>query len=121
MRNISFAVTKDQIKSRTKTVTRRTGWRTLRPGELLQGVEKGQGLKKGESVVRLSVIRVTDVRIERLRRMMDELDYGFLECQKEGFGEHTVERWPSGFVEMFCAMNKCTPDTEVTRIEFEYV
>ncbi len=54
--------------------------------------------------------------------MLDDADYGFRECELEGFGEHPYFRWPSEFVEMFCKTHKgCTPETEVTRIEFEYV
>lgn len=48
MRNISFALTTEQIRNQTKTVTRRVGWANLKPGTLLQPIEKGQGLKKGD-------------------------------------------------------------------------
>lgn len=70
-------LTKQQINSRAKTVTRRLGWRNLKPGDLLSGVEKGMGLKAGEKVVRLATIRVVSIRFESLRRMTDDLDYGF--------------------------------------------
>lgn len=80
------------------------------------------GLKAGEKVVRLAMIRVVDVRVEPLRRMLDDLDYGFDECTKEGFGGHASLQYPSEFVSFFCGSHKgCTPDTEVTRIEFEYL
>lgn len=53
--------------------------------------------------------------------MLDDIDYGFEECALEGFGQHPVYRWPSAFVAMFCATHKgCTPETVVTRIEFDY-
>ena len=39
MRHMSFALTTKQIKSRTKTVTRRLGWTFLKPGDLIQPVE----------------------------------------------------------------------------------
>ena len=122
MRNISFMLTRPQVLARTKTVTRRLGWRNLKRGDLLSGVEKGMGLKAGEKVVRLATIRVVDVRVEPLRLMLDDLDYGFEECAKEGFGDHASLRYPSEFVPFFCGSHKgCTPDTEVTRIEFEYL
>ena len=35
MRNISFALTKQQFLDRTKTVTRRLGWKNLEVGTLL--------------------------------------------------------------------------------------
>lgn len=122
MRNISFMLTTDQIRARSKTVTRRTGWAKLVPGQLLRGVEKGMGLKAGEKVKELAVIRVVSVRPEPLSAMTDDLDYGFAECEKEGFGDHHTLRWPTQFVEFFCNSHRgCTPQTVVNRIEFEYV
>lgn len=122
MRNISFMLTTDQIRARTKTVTRRTGWAKLVPGQLLRGVEKGMGLKAGEKVKELAVIRVVSVRPEPLNAMVNDLDYGFSECEKEGFGDHDTLRWPTQFVEFFCNSHRgCKPETVVNRIEFEYV
>ena len=122
MRNISFMLTKQQIRDRTKTVTRRVGWARLRTDELLRGVEKGMGLKPGEKVVPLATIRVVSARREPLSAMTADLDYGRDECIKEGFGDHPTLRRPSEFVEFFCGSHRgCTPATIVTRIEFEYV
>lgn len=122
MRNISFMLTTGQIRARTKTVTRRVGWAKLAPGQLLRGVEKCMGLKAGEKVKELAVIRVVSVRREPLMAMTDDLDYGFNECVKEGFGDHHSLRWPTQFVDFFCDSHRgCTPATLVTRIEFEYV
>jgi hypothetical protein len=59
-RNISFALTTDQVRSRTKTVTRRLGWKDLKPGTLLQPVVKAQGIPKGGKVEKIGgLIRVT--------------------------------------------------------------
>ncbi|TAM33142.1 MAG: hypothetical protein EPN61_18540 [Burkholderiaceae bacterium] len=122
MRNMSFMLTKQQIRDRTKTVTRRMGWLKLRPGDLLCAVEKGMGLKPGERVERIDTIRVVDVRQEPLKAMLEDVDYGMAECVKEGFGDHHTLRWPSEFVVFFCGSHKgCTPESLVTRIEFEYV
>lgn len=122
MRNMSFALTTRQFLAREKTVTRRLGWSRLRAGDLVMGVEKGMGLKPGEQIVRLGAMRILDVRGEPLRRLTDDIDYGFDECVKEGFGEHPTLRWPSAFVEFFCRTHKgCTPETEINRIAFEYV
>lgn len=122
MRNISFMLTTNQVKTRTKTVTRRVGWGNLVPGQLLREVEKGMGLKAGEKVKELVVIRVVSVRQEPLKAIMDDVEYGFAECEKEGFADHAALRWPSQFVEFFCNSHRgCTPQTMVTRIEFEYV
>ena len=123
MRHISFALTTPQILAREKTVTRRLGWEFLKPGMLLQAIEKGQGLKKGETVRKLAVIRVVDVRREPLARMTTDLDYGFAEVAREGLlGHPRVGFSPSAFVQFFCDANRpCEPDWTVTRIEFEYI
>ena len=122
MRNMSFMLTPDQILAQTKTVTRRIGWRNLLVGTSIQPVRKGMGLKAGEKVERLGVpVRITNVRRELLSRMSEDIEYGMEECKREGFGEHPVYAWPSGFIEMFCSTHRCGPDSLVTRIEFEYL
>jgi hypothetical protein len=122
MRNISFTLTKSQIRDRSKTVTRRVGWWNLKAGDIVRGVEKGMGLKLGEKVQPLATIRIVNVRSERLKVMTVDVDYGFIECIKEGFGTHPTLQLPSEFVQFFCSSHRgCTPDTVVNRIEFEYI
>jgi len=145
MRNMSFALTTAQVRARRKWVTRRTGWRFAKPGMRVWAVEKCQGLKRGGHVVRITPIEFTVVRFEPLRRLIDDIEYGFEELRLEGFdfrdpipGIDAYWYYPVSFVEMFCAthtvpagefdpfrnrvpMRRCTPDDEVTRIEFEYV
>jgi len=111
MRWISFALTTGQIRHRTKTVTRRLGWKSLTAGTVLKGALKCQGLKKGEHPVEIARIRVVAVSRERLDAITAE------DVRREGFSEMS----PQDFVSFFCEANKCEPDTEVTRIEFEYV
>ena len=65
-RNISFAMTTQQVQDRTKDVTRRFGWWFLKPGDKLCGVKKAMGLKKGEQIERLCNIEVVSVRSEPL-------------------------------------------------------
>lgn len=120
-RNISFALTTDQIRDRTKTVTRRLGWEFLKPGDILCACVKCMGLKPGEQIERLGLIRVVDVRRERLSLMTTRIEYGFQETTKEGYPVGTAKHIPSAFVAMFCRAMKCDPNDEVTRIEFEYV
>ena len=111
MRNISFSMTTDQILNQFKTVTRRLGWKFLKVGDVLQPIEKGQGLKKGEKVKRIGPpIRVVDVRREALMAI------SYQDILREGF---TFDRL--AFIEMFCKANKCNPHTIITRIEFEYL
>lgn len=117
-RHMSFMLTTQQIKDKTKTVTRRAGWWGLQPDTILIAVEKCQGLKRGEKMKRICQIRVVSVRTERLRAMTDNLDYGLDECRREGFPDY----FPSQFIEMFCQTHRgYTPETAVSRIEFEYI
>lgn len=116
-RNISFALTTQQFRSRTKDVTRRLGWQFLQPGDGLIGCVRCMGLKKGESPEKLGPIRVTSVRREPLCRMVDEPNYGCEEVRREGFPDLS----PEEFVAMFCEHMKCSPTEIVTRIEFEYL
>jgi len=112
MRNISFALTTKQFVNRTKTVTRRLGWKFLKVGDRLAGCEKCQGLKKDQKIKKLGMIRVTSVA----RIPLDSISPD--DCIKEGFPELT----PSEFINFFCGAHKdCTPGTIVTRIEFEYL
>jgi hypothetical protein len=117
---MSFALTTEQIRKRTKTVTRRVGWRNLKPGTLLRAVKKCQGLKKGEKIEQLAIIRVVDVRREALNRMDIDTKYGFSECRREGFrtGQYSL---PWEFICWFAISHRCEIDAEVTRIRFEYV
>lgn len=118
MKNISFMLTTEQIRNRTKTVTRRMGWKNLRPGELLQACVKCQGIKKGEHPEKLCVIRVRKVRNEKLNELEKEpFGYGRAEVVKEGFPKIQ----PAEFVDFFCDHNGCQPTDEITRVEFEYV
>lgn len=111
MKNISFSITTEQFKNRTKTVTRRLGWKTLKPGQHLMGCKKCMGLKPGEKIEKLGEIRIVSVRQEPLHAVTTA------DCVKEGFpGMCGAE-----FVEMFCREMHCEIDTTVTRIEFEYV
>ncbi len=121
MRNISFSLTEPQFRARTKTVTRRIGWLHAKPGDLLCGVRKSQGLKPGEKLVRLGVIRVVSARRERLDALLVEnasMEEQAAECAREGFPEFGL--W-GVFVQMFQKHMGCAHGDLVTRIEFEYV
>jgi len=116
VRNISFLLTTSQVLNQSKTVTRRLGWTNLQPGTQLQACRKCMGLRKGEQVEKLTVITVTDVRREPLRRLIDDPSYGRAEATAEGFPDLDGP----GFVAMFCQHMRVSPDDEVTRIEFAY-
>ncbi|MEJ1396368.1 MAG: ASCH domain-containing protein [Candidatus Sedimenticola sp. (ex Thyasira tokunagai)] len=110
-RNMSFAMTTDQIKAQTKTVTRRFGWWFLKPGDVVRGVEKAMGLKKGEKVKQLAMVRIVSTRPEPLNAITKE------DVIREGFPDWT----PSQFIQMLVDHYKIDPAKTVNRIEFEYL
>jgi hypothetical protein len=137
VRNISFSTTIPQFRARQKHVTRRGNadgptWKNLKPDNQLMGCEKVQGIKKGE-LVRMGPITVLEVNQEPLNEIIrnpfrdipikiDNQYQNFVfvpETVLEGFPEWAIN--PVPFVEMFCKMNNCEPETEITRILFDYV
>lgn len=111
-RNMSFALTTDQIKNRSKTVTRRFGWWFLKQHDQINAVEKAMGLKKGEQIIQLAKIKIISTRGEPLSAITPE------DCIKEGFPELT----PDEFVEMILKhYNIRYHDARCNRIEFEYI
>jgi len=108
---MSFAHTKQQIRNRTKDVTRRLGWLNVRVGERIAACDKTMGLKKGERSEILSEIRVTYVNREQLNIITKR------EVEREGFPDMT----PDEFVTMFCGHMKCKSNAIITRIAFEYI
>lgn len=116
MRNMSVSKTIAQCRAFEKTVTRRNGWWNLQAGEILQLVEKAQGLKLGEKVKHIHKIQVIEARVETLDTILTLPEYGRLEMIREGFPEMPAKE----FVEMYCKMNKCGPRTMVNRISFRY-
>lgn len=110
--NISFALTLPQIQNEMKTVTRRDGWRKVKPGQLLWAVDKTMGLKAGEHPTRLKLIRVVSTQWEPLLDITPE------DVVREGFPGWT----PAQFIEMYCAAKPGrTPNMLVNRIEFRYL
>jgi hypothetical protein len=108
---MSFALTTEQFKNRTKTVTRRKGWAFLKPGDELMGCKKCMGLKPGEKIERFGLIRVVDVRREPLDHITDE------DVVREGFPGMDAQN----FIHMFLSHMGGPREQIVTRIEFEYV
>jgi hypothetical protein len=109
--SFSFPMTREAFLNGKKTVTRRLGWFSLEPGDVLMAVEKSQGLKKGEKVKRLGPIEVLSVSREPLDSITPR------DVELEGLGATP----PGVFVGEFCKANRCTPDTRVTRIEFRRI
>lgn len=92
-RRMSFFLTKAQILDGSKTVTRRNvnTWTTIRPGDRILAIEKGQGLRAGEGHHVLALLEVVDVRLELLTDITAE------DCAREGFPEMT----PAEFVAFY--------------------
>lgn len=109
-RLMSVALTERAVVERRKTVTRRLGWKFLKPGDTLTLCRKVMGRKKGESLVRLAEVEVVDVRRERLDAITDE------DAAREGMPADA--EW---FVAFFTEHMKCKPSDEVTRIEWRYL
>jgi len=110
-RNMSFAMTTEQIRNMSKTVTRRFGWNFLEPGTDVWAVEKAMGLKKGEKIKKLRLLHIVSVRKETLASITKD------DCIKEGFPEFE----PKDFVNMLCSHYHCTPNDMINRIEFIYL
>ncbi|WP_228822911.1 hypothetical protein [Nocardia cyriacigeorgica] len=111
-RLMSVSLTERQVRERAKTVTRRMGWRNVRQGERLTLCRKVMGRRRGEPLVRIVDVEVLAVRREPLEAITPD------EVVAEGFPEMTPEQ----FVEFFCDSHTgCTPDSEVTRIEWRYL
>jgi hypothetical protein len=111
-RLMSVALTEDAVRERRKTVTRRLGWKFLKPGDRLTLCRKVMGRKKGEPLVRIAEVEVVSVRRETL------MSVPIADVVREGFPASMT--WLD-FVHFFCEHMKCSPNTEVTRIEWRYL
>lgn len=110
-RNMSFRLTERQILDRTKTVTRRLGWKFLKAGDVVHAVDRSMGLGKGQSPRFLARLRIVSVRREELWKCTDE------DATREGYPEESGV----DFVERFAFHMGIRPGDLVTRIEFEYL
>lgn len=111
-RNMSFALTTPQFLDRSKTVTRRFGWRFLKPGDIVCGVRKAMGLKPGEKIQRLGLIEIVSVRVEPLDAITGA------DCVREGFPQWADA--PERFVDMLVEHYGCARNAPINRIEFAY-
>lgn len=111
-RLMSVAFTEDAVRARTKTVTRRKGWKFLRPGDRLTLCRKVMGRRAGEPLVRIVDVEVLDVRREPLWLVDDA------EVALEGFPGMTSGEFVRRF---FVEAQGIDPIDIVTRIEWAYV
>ncbi|EUA38272.1 ASCH domain-containing protein [Mycobacterium avium] len=76
---MSVSLTEAQVVARTKTVTRRMGWRNQTAGERLTLCRKVMRRRRGEPLVRIVDVEVVSVRREPLAAITDD------DCVLEGF------------------------------------
>jgi hypothetical protein len=113
---MAVALTLEQVRDRSKTVTRRKSWMQkgrfmLAPGGPLVLCEKVQGREPGEPLVRIVTVTVVGVRRERLDAVTPA------DVIADGFREYT----PDLFVAFFCRAHLgCGSAGMVTRIQWAY-
>jgi hypothetical protein len=114
---MSFFLTTEQMRNRTKDVTRRMGWKFLKPGDVVMACVKAIGLRKGEKIERIHPIKILSNEPEPL------IDIHYRPCrnrskktevEREGFPDMS----PAQFVKMLCDHYGCKRDVIVNRIEF---
>lgn len=126
-RLMSVAHTTDSVRNRTKTVTRRLGWASLRPGEVITLCPKVMGRRRGDGTVE-PLVRLCDVEVVSVRReplsWIDDADVVAEGVPVEVFDvldADTEQPPPWEWVRWFAASMGCGPHDIVTRIEFRYL
>ena len=111
-------MTTQQVRDQTKDVTRRVGWWCLKTGDVLNACVKCMGIKKGEKIEVICQIRVKGARPEPLNVITQE------EVIREGFPNMTPQQFIAFFIKGHPRdrhKKPMTPESEVNRIEFEYL
>ncbi len=111
MRLGSFRYTWPQMLDRSKTVTRRLGWRWAKPGTLVLPVYQAMGRRAGEPLVHLDwPIEVISSTWEPLQQI----------TQADVVAEGFPDLEPAGFVVMFCNHMGGYPGDLVNRFHFRH-
>lgn len=110
MRNMAFSLTEQQARDRLKDITRRQAWWKLKVGTLVQQIVKGMGLKKGEKVERIHVIKILDVRAEPVEAITKS------DVRREGFPDWSRRT----FIDFYCHAHRIKPTDICNRIVFQY-
>ena len=115
-RRMSCSMTIEQVRSRTKTVTRRatSTWQSLEPGDSLVLIEKGMGLPKGAKQVELATVEIVSVTVEPL----DAIDY--VDCVREGFPHMNPDEFKAFWLKGHGHASDATGVT-CRRIEWRYL
>jgi len=111
-RNMSFSMTTEQVRNGTRpspaawagaTPTRRTA----------VGGREGAGLRKGEKIKRIRMIRVVSIEAEPLEDLYEYPD------ARRRWPARGFRAWsPGSFLHLFCEYNGVTLNGWVNRIEF---
>ena len=131
-RLMSVSLTEDAVRERRKTVTRRLGWRFLKPGDRLTLCRKVMGRKAGEPLVRIAEVEVVSVRREPLFAMTDDDVAREAVPPRYPDGRMRFDEWymdrlidalptAAAWVTWFAWEMGCRPDDDVTRIEWRYL
>src|SRR4051812_45221439 len=97
-RLMSVSHTERAVRERRKTVTRRLGWRFLKPGDHLTLCRKVMGRRSGEVLIRIAEVEVTSVRREPLSAMTDaDVEREGVDVALETAGRTEAEAWVSWF------------------------
>ena len=114
-RLMSVTLTEAAVLDRSKTVTRRLGWRMLTVGTKITLCRKVMGRRRADGtvdpLVRLAQVEVVAVGQEPLDAITNE------DVHREGFPGKDRE-W---FLDFFTHHMRCNADDEVTRIEWSYL
>jgi hypothetical protein len=113
MRRMSFPDTAAEVRERLQTVTRRPGWRFLKPGDLILAVEPRSGAAARE----IALLRIRRVSVEPLSRLL-EATYAEDELPREGLPCWSRDHFLATFLRRHRLKSI---EVDVTRIEFEYV
>lgn len=107
-RLMSVTYTEVAVRARRKSVTRRKGWRDLKPGTRLTLCRR----LRVSPIVRIADVEVIDVRRERLDQITAD------DVCREGFPGMS----PTEFIDtFFVKAQNMRPTDEVTRIEWRYL
>ena len=128
-RLMSVSLTEQAVIERRKTMTRRLGWRFLKPGDRLTLCRKVMGRKPDEPLVRLVDVEVTAVRREALCKItVDDIAREGVSLVDEHGRNRFSEWYPDtgqpttyAWVEWFCEEMGTDPYDEVTVIEWRYL
>lgn len=108
---MSVSHTEAAVVARTKTVTRRLGWRFLKPGDRLTLCRKVMGRKPGEPLVRIAEVEIVSVGREPLYHVTAD------DVEREGFPG--MDQWD--FITFFREHMNVSATALVTRIEWRYL